>query len=97
MLTYADVCAYIYTYLELNGGHIVNEFTKAGEINDFVSYFSDLLTRETEDRTIQANVFAAGHFRMKTSTKFNQRGDSTLARDCALRWSVNPTDHFQEC
>src|SRR6202030_918807 len=64
----------------------VEESFHFGEGDDLIELPFDLSARHSEDCAVQEDVFATGQFRMKTSSDFEKRSDTTINVDSASGW-----------
>src|SRR5438132_2793240 len=74
----------------------IEEFIDFGEGDNFIELPADLCARHSQNCAVQKDVFAAGKFRMKTCSDFQQTRYPATNANATLSWLGNPAENFQQ-
>src|SRR5688572_27904730 len=74
----------------------IQKFFCATKVNDLIKSRLNFLALHAQQRTVEKDIFPPRQFRMKSSTHFQQTGNSTASNDFSIRWRRYLGEYFQE-
>ena len=87
--------AYIHT-AGIGANRLVNIFTDIGKSENVIEFFIGLLPAQTENSGIHIEIISPGKFRIKSSTKLQERSDFSVNVNPAFGGIYNATNALQK-